>query len=178
MVRSIRATGEEANSLKECTLHNCRWPSFEHYRIGKVIDVYDGDTFTVAFEVNLPHQRFELRKVRLMGVDTPELRDKDPAKAAAARDARDFVVGLIMNKIIVVQVVTNTRINNRLIADKYGRLMCHIYYDELPDATYDFIAKCSDDEFKQFIERDLKCNLANELITAAHAKKYDGGHKD
>ena len=54
----------------------------------RVIDIYDGDTVTVRAKVWLG-QEVEI-KVRLNGIDTPEMRGKCPEEKVLAQQARAF----------------------------------------------------------------------------------------
>ena len=58
----------------------------------QVVSVYDGDTMTVRARIWLG-QEVEI-KVRLDGIDTPELRGKCEGEKALAKKARDFLVKL------------------------------------------------------------------------------------
>lgn len=87
--------------------------------IGKVIQVYDGDTFTIAVYLFGEIYRFP---VRLYGIDTPEIRTKDSKMKTRAISARDALSSLIMNKIVELKNVEY---------EKYGRLMAHVYVDGL-----------------------------------------------
>ncbi len=83
-----------------------------------VIDVYDGDTFTLDFEIG-----FSLRYedvIRLARVDTPELRGEERPRGIKVRDA---VEKLILNK----RVIAHTDEDDR---GKYGRLLTEIYYQD------------------------------------------------
>ena len=76
----------------------------------------DGDTFHLGVILPPPYgpTRFV---VRLLGVDTPELRSRDNAEKALAREARDIVKKMILNKIVGV---------NFSQYDKYGRILVRI----------------------------------------------------
>jgi micrococcal nuclease len=58
----------------------------------QVVSVYDGDTITVRARIWLG-QEVET-KVRLDGIDTPELRGKCEGEKALAKKARDFLTDL------------------------------------------------------------------------------------
>ena len=50
----------------------------------KIIDVYDGDTFT--FEVDLGFSITVKEKIRLAGINTPEVRGKSKLEGIVVRD--------------------------------------------------------------------------------------------
>jgi len=90
----------------------------------KVLDVYDGDTITVALEV-FPgiYRSFRLR---LQGIDTPELRPPlstvgREEVVAFAEAARDYLASLIMGKVVCV---------NFAGTDKFGRQLGTVYLQE------------------------------------------------
>lgn len=89
---------------------------------GKVIKVYDGDTITIASKMpyeNSPIFRFS---VRLLGIDTPEIKTKSKAEKELAVLARDALSDKILGKIIVLKNVS---------LEKYGRLLADVYLDDL-----------------------------------------------
>lgn len=83
-----------------------------------VIDVYDGDTFTLDFDIGFS-LRFE-DVIRLARVDTPELRGEE---RPAGLKVRDQVEKLILNKRVIARTDKDDR-------GKYGRLLTEIYYQQ------------------------------------------------
>lgn len=106
----------------EDQLHNLDYskvPKFSlnnHVYQAKVVSVYDGDTITVVFKF---FDTFYRWSCRLNGIDTPELKSKDPDEKAMAIKARDF-----LREKILGQIVTLTCGD----FDKYGRLLATIEY--------------------------------------------------
>ena len=89
---------------------------------GKVIKVYDGDTFTIAAKLpntDSPVYRFS---VRLNGIDTPEIHGKTMHEKELAIAARDALHKLIYGKIINLQHVAT---------EKYGRILADVYVDNI-----------------------------------------------
>jgi micrococcal nuclease len=94
---------------------------------GKVVKVYDGDTFTLAAKLpntDGPVYRFT---VRLNGIDTPEIKGKTATEKELAKRARDALSSLIMNKIIILKNVET---------EKYGRLLAEVYVDDININNY------------------------------------------
>ncbi len=87
----------------------------EKYR---VIYVIDGDTVGVDTK----------ERIRLLGIDTPELHSKNPVEVCLALKAKDFTKQLVEGKVIYA------RRDVRDI-DKYGRLLRYIFLnkDEVGD---------------------------------------------
>lgn len=81
----------------------------------KCVNVYDGDTITVIFEYR--HQIIK-EKIRLWGIDTPEIRTRDDEEKKAGFVARDYLRDQILHKFIWVEF---------LCEDKYGRSLGKIY---------------------------------------------------
>lgn len=77
---------------------------------GKVIAITDGDTLKVVDHKNIQH------KIRLVEIDTPEKGQPYGQKA------KDALSDLVFGKMVRVDVVTT---------DKYGRLVGHIYLNDL-----------------------------------------------
>lgn len=83
----------------------------------KVVKVYDGDTIHIVMYYADAFNKFI---IRLMNIDTDELKSLDETKKLLAIKARDMLSSLILNKIVVVDVDG---------FDKYGRLLAIIYYN-------------------------------------------------
>jgi micrococcal nuclease len=85
------------------------------------ISVYDGDTITVKatpkqFKTDLAYDY--KWKVRLLGINAPEIRGKEPG----ALEARDALSNLILGKNIKLDIKKY---------GKYGRLVANVYLDDL-----------------------------------------------
>lgn len=96
----------------------------------KVINVYDGDTITVVFN---PFPDSSLSKdykfsIRLAGIDTPELRDKNKVIKEYAKKIKSILENLILNKTCKLEVLEKF--------DKYGRILGIIYYNDLNINNY------------------------------------------
>lgn len=89
---------------------------------GQVIKVYDGDTITIASK--LPYESSPLYRlsVRLNGIDTPEMKGKNDNEKQAAKDVRDILSKMILNKTI--------RLEN-IKSEKYGRILADVYLEDL-----------------------------------------------
>ena len=93
---------------------------------GIVVKVYDGDTITVAsrldtagFTATSTLYRF---RVRLRGIDTPEIKGSSEAEKTKAKEARDALSAQIMGQEVVLRNVGN---------EKYGRVLADIYFREV-----------------------------------------------
>ena len=99
----------------------------------RVVSVYDGDTLTVDAE---PWPGFTARtKVRVAGVDTPEIRGKCQAEKDMAIRARDFVrstvgarvqltnvrLGKYAGRVVADVWVNEQKLSDLLIAENLGR---------------------------------------------------------
>ena len=87
----------------------------------KILEVHDGDTLTAAVEL-CPDTFYSFR-IRLEGVDTPELRPplNEPNRKeiiAAAERARDFVRILVLGKVVLMSVNGT---------DKFGRYLSCVH---------------------------------------------------
>jgi len=88
---------------------------------GKVIKVYDGDTITVAS--NLPYDSLIYRfPVRLIGIDSPEIKGSTEVEKKLAIISRDALHELIFGKIVRLENVGT---------EKYGRLLANVYLDDI-----------------------------------------------
>ena len=93
-------------------------------REGQVIKVYDGDTITIAAYMPYadgasPLFRFS---VRLNGIDTPEIKGKTDDEKIAAKQVKDALSNLILNKRVSIKNIQT---------EKYGRILADVYIGEL-----------------------------------------------
>jgi len=81
----------------------------------KVIKVYDGDTFTVEA---YPWPGLEAKaSVRVNGVDTPEIRGKCDAEKEKAIEAREYVKGLILGEVVLLENIKHGKYAGRVVAE-------------------------------------------------------------
>lgn len=103
---------------------------------GRVVTVHDGDTITVRLSTGN-------EKVRLVGIDSPELDDQRPDYRAAGLAARDYARSVVEG--ITVTLEADTKQPDR---DRYDRLLRYVI---LGDGT----------------------NLNEELVRKGYARVYD-----
>ena len=89
---------------------------------GRVIKVYDGDTITIASKLPFAESPLYRLSVRLNGIDTPEIKGKTEDEKTAAKQARDAVSNLILNKYVTLQNIET---------EKYGRILANVYIGDL-----------------------------------------------
>ena len=89
---------------------------------GRVIKVYDGDTITIASKLPFTDSPLYRLSVRLNGIDTPEIKGKTDDEKMAAKQARDAVSNLILNKYVILQNIQT---------EKYGRILADVFIGEL-----------------------------------------------
>lgn len=107
--------------------------------VARVLDCYDGDTLTVALPVPWAGGAVRRAKLRLLGVNTPELRGPD---AVAGLEARNFVLCRLAPEVFRDdEVLTRAEIARRFEAtpvtvrvrcggnDKYGRVLARVGED-------------------------------------------------
>ena len=102
----------------------------------RVAWVHDGDTITVSLSG-------QTEKVRLVGIDTPEVNDDRPEYRSAAYAARDYARARLNGK-----TVTLERDKYQPDRDDYGRLLRYVYLDD-------------------------GSNLNDELVRKGYARVYD-----
>ena len=84
-----------------------------------VIKVYDGDTITIGFyygDVVKPYRM----SVRLLGIDTPEMKGSCPEEKAKAKLAQQFLSSKLLGNMVELRDVA---------LEKYGRLLANVYCD-------------------------------------------------
>ena len=93
----------------------------ESYTIEKIISVYDGDTFRANIK-GLPDIIGKNIAIRILGIDTPEIKGKCEEEKVVAIKARDFARKALFN--------AKTITLKNLKRDKYFRLLADVYFDD------------------------------------------------
>ena len=100
----------QSDKVKLFSLEDC-------YFVAKCVEVYDGDTITVIICMDFgdeANSRFFKFKVRLYGINTPEIRTKDKKEKQLGYEARDYLRSLVLGELIYLKCGK---------FDKYGRLL-------------------------------------------------------
>lgn len=84
-----------------------------------VTEVYDGDTITVDIELGFGIKLTD-QKIRLFGINAPELKGKTKTEGIKSRDK---LTELVLNKQIKIQTIKDKK-------EKYGRILGKIWIDE------------------------------------------------
>ena len=71
-----------------------------YFYIAEVVKVYDGDTCTCV--VDLGFKLSARIKVRLVGIDTPEIRTKDLEEKKKGKETRDWLRERILGKKVMI----------------------------------------------------------------------------
>jgi micrococcal nuclease len=112
--------------LMECSMKNTPYFSLcDQEFTCKCVKVYDGDTITVIFKP-FEQTSFYKFRIRLYGIDTPELRTKNKEEKKKGIIVRDFLRELVLDKIITIKCSD---------FDKYGRLLADIYIKDMVDKS-------------------------------------------
>lgn len=142
-----------------------------NFASAKVISVYDGDTFTVATWEGTQWCKF---KVRIYGIDCPEMRTQNPAERRKAEEAKH----------IVETALTRAASSLRLVyrgMDKYGRFMCDVF---LPDTVLSLACspptRSKDKLLNSMVQNrmDNHVSLSLALLSRALAVTYKGEKKN
>ena len=113
------------NELLKCNNDTEMFSLEGQYKLCKVVDIYDGDTIKVVFDLNGSFYRWN---VRMLGYNSPEMRVSvnNPARDTIkqlAIDSRDFLKSIIQNNDQLVYIKCSG-------FDKYGRLLGTIYVNQ------------------------------------------------
>lgn len=94
-----------------------------HYR-AVISSVWDGDTCTADIDLGFSFSYSKI-KLRLYGIDAPELRGET---LEAARASRDFLREKVLNKEVLLQTIKDS-------TGKYGRYLANIWLKQ-EDGSY------------------------------------------
>ena len=89
---------------------------------GRVIKCYDADTITIASKLPYNDSPLYRLSVRLNGIDAPEIKGKNEEEKEVAKQARNFVTNLILNKYVRLENVES---------EKYGRILADVYIGDV-----------------------------------------------
>ena len=95
-------------------------PQYGTVTVSKVISVYDGDTFRVNID-SLPPIVGKNIRIRVNGIDTPEIQGKCKYEKSLALEARDFVRAKLAN-------AKEIKLTN-LQRGKYFRVVANVVVD-------------------------------------------------
>ena len=90
-----------------------------YYYNASVTKVYDGDTITVTIDLGMNFYRKGI-KLRLYGINAPELRG---SSLKDARLSRDFLRSKVLGKKVLIQTIKDKK-------GKYGRYLAKIWIQE------------------------------------------------
>jgi len=96
----------------------------EYYYRAKVIDVYDGDTVTVNIDVGFGI-KMEKMKIRLFGINSPEIRGSDPKIKELAKKSKAFMESYVLGKDVKLYTIKKRNKNDK--KGKYGRYLAFIF---------------------------------------------------
>ena len=115
----VRSAVDPKNIVADWTGENTPWFNLDGYQGPcRVIDVYDGDTITIAI---LFCDKIFKTKCRLAGIDAAEIRTKNLEEKKHGLDGKEYLQTLIANKFIWCRIGKN---------DKYGRPLGVLYLTE------------------------------------------------
>ena len=146
------------------TLRNAKQSQYTDFsfnglsRTANVVSAYDGDTCRVVFflhEPPVPDEKPVMTNVRLMGIDTPELRTKDLKEKELGYKAKDRLIELVGGEKQLIRVVFGKN-------GKYGRPLATLFTERDKSSEY------------YVFENSVNAKMVSE----GHAKKYDGGTKE
>lgn len=104
-------------SNPEHTIYDCLYT----YRVSDIISVYDGDTAIVVLDLGF--NITTIQKIRVIGINTPELRGADTTEKAAAKYAKDLTYKFLKHSKTLIYSSNNLR-------GKYGRSLGDFYCGE------------------------------------------------
>lgn len=96
---------------------------YANVTISRLLRIIDGDTFACDIDSHTPIAGKNI-SIRLRGIDTPELRDKDPELRKSAHEEKERLEQLLTNATVIEL--------RDLGRDKYFRILASVYIDGEP----------------------------------------------
>lgn len=85
--------------------------------LGRVVNVYDGDTCKVVF---LHRGKYPMKiSIRIMGVDTPEISRASEEEKEAGKLVRDQVSSMILGKVVLIRMLEWDKYGGRVVGDVF-----------------------------------------------------------
>jgi endonuclease YncB( thermonuclease family) len=119
-----------------------------HIYQAQIVEVIDGDTFDLM--IDLGFNTFTQQRMRLYGIDAPEMRTK------AGKDLRVSMVTKHLFSHVIVQSVEAPK--SKQFRDKYGRFLA-IIYDAWPIAS---LAIANGEKILEVADCSLNARLIND----------------
>jgi len=118
-------TGPQRSRLRSSRQETIATDSAQYDRHAfEVVRVVDGDTL----HLDVPDRDGRVTKVRLLGIDAPEMGDAQKKPMYFASEATRFAADLALHKVVTIYL--DPTAGSR---DKYGRLLAYV---ELPDGKF------------------------------------------
>ena len=125
------------SACSNISYQGCRHTDTE-FKCVEYLRNYDGDT--ISFNIHDEHKIIAKNiDVRLNGVDTPEIRSKDPCEKKKAKEARDYVKSRLKNAKYIdlrnikrgkyFRIVADVVVNNRYISHELLKMGLAVPYD-------------------------------------------------
>ena len=120
--KSIQCCKSNASILNDASKKTPYFTFKGRHVRARCVSVYDGDTINVCFPLHDENHQLKLWRfrVRLEGIDTPEIKSETTQERTRAIQARDYLRYLILDK--DVKLVCGD-------FDKYGRLLAYVFVD-------------------------------------------------
>lgn len=85
--------------------------------LARVLDVYDGDTVTVIILINGSSKAPFKIKVRLAGIDTPEIKTRNKLEKEAGIRVKNYVKKLLDNQIVDLTIDNWDKFGGRIVGN-------------------------------------------------------------
>lgn len=95
-----------------------------HYKTFDVLNVADGDTIYIDWPDNVA--RRGRTRIRLLGIDAPELENNDRPEHPLAYEATVYLNDLLHKQRVTVRLDETTPVHR----DKYNRLLAYVYIEK------------------------------------------------
>jgi len=117
----LRKTSPNAKKIKKLVALDCQLvlspPCRGQTVPARITDVYDGDTVTAVYMINTKTPF--LTKIRLDGIDTPEIRTRNLAEKTAGLLVRDHVIKLLLEQMVQIKIIDWDKFGGRIIGRIY-----------------------------------------------------------
>ena len=158
---------EDIHNFSDHTCDNCKELFNEQIEtIGRVVDVYDGDTCTIIFKFRNVYTKF---KVRLNGIDTPEISTKEEEQKKNANLAKHKLLELVTN-------IDSKTFENKSKKEIKNLLNSYVYLINLTIYKTDKYGRLLGDLYSYPIKNNI--SFSQILINENLAFIYNGGTKN
>lgn len=115
MIRCSGGHEQDADELLHTDIRKIDSFPYSSVKIARVYDAYDADTISIMFK----HHTIIAMKLRIVGIDSPEIRSKNQKLREYAIESRDYIRNLLVGNVFDCCINKWDKYGGRVLGDLY-----------------------------------------------------------